>query len=290
MCFAASYLVAFGIDAARGLLRYRIRPVWIWLWCAVGLIAHTSYLVMRAKDGLENRGVPLSNWYHWCLIAAWAVAFVYLFLSLQRASSSIGLFLMPIVLGLIFVASLFPREQFFSTRQAAQVWGTVHGIGLLLGTVCVLIGFATGIMYLLQERRLKKKLPTTGRIKLPSLEWLGHANERMLYWSAGLLGGGVLAGVVLNLVRGVEQTSVPWLDTTVLVSGFMLIWLVATSVFSVAYKPVRVGRKVAYLTVANFVILAMTLTIVLSSQHANDPAADTRTTTALENRVAEASR
>lgn len=281
MCFAASYGVALIVELIRASGRWNLRPLWSWIWMLAGLLAHTSYLVLQAKAGMDERGAPLSNWYHWCLIGAWALALVALLISFSRSKSAVQLFLLPLVLGLIGLARAFPKNELFTANDAARVWGILHGIGLLLGTVSVLVGFATGIMYLLQSRRLKKKLPPSKGLRLPSLEWLGRANERSLLYSAFFLTIGLLAGIVLNLVKqGATQTGLAWSDPTVGISAVLFGWLVLVTIFSLFYKPARLGRKVAYLTLANFVILALTLGMVLfgPSEHADSADVDATVT------------
>ena len=159
----------------------------------------------------------------------------------------------------------FPRE------QARHLWGQLHGLALLCGTVVVLLGFVAGIMYLVQSYRLKHKLPPRAGFQLPSLEWLQRINKFALYVSSGLLAVGLLSGIVLNVLKTAGQSgAVPWTDPVVISSGVLLVWLLASSIFEFAYRPAREGRKVAYLTLASFVFLAAVLGFVLfgSSQHA----------------------
>ena len=52
-------------------------------------------------------------------------------------------------------------------------------------------------------------------------------------------------------------------------SGVLLVWLIAATVFEWTYKPAQQGRKVAYLTVVSFVMLAMVMGLLVmgSTQH-----------------------
>ena len=99
---------------------------------------------------------------------------VYLYLTWYHPKISIGLFLLPLVLAL-FGLSQFADQQPFPQSHAGQIWGTIHGIFLLLGVVAVSIGFVAGVMYLIQSYRLKHKLPATQR---PATAQLGMARAR----------------------------------------------------------------------------------------------------------------
>ena len=107
--------------------------------------------------------------------------------------------------------------------QALSYWGIVHGIMLMLGTVVAALGFAAGIMYLLQSYRLKRKLPPRPGFRLPTLEWLQKFNRRSLLLSTFLLGLGLLAGLAVNLIRqSGRDGTVSWTDPVVISSGVLV--------------------------------------------------------------------
>ena len=137
----------------------------------------------------------------------------------------------------------------------------------MLGTAAVVLGFATGLMYLLQSYRLKHKRPPGRVFRLPSLEWLQRFNRESLVLSTALLAICLLSGVVLNLIGA---GTVKWSDPVVLTSGILFLWLVAVTLFEAFYKPARQGQKIAYLTLANFVFMALALYFVLFGSHASD--------------------
>jgi hypothetical protein len=67
----------------------------------------------------------------------------------------------------------------------------------------------------------------------------------------------------------IKIDEVPWTDPVIWSTAVMFGWLLAAAIFSAVYRPARSGRKVAYLTVASFVFLALSLfaRLLLPSEH-----------------------
>ena len=277
-CFVASYGVTLAAEVSRLFFRARIRLVAIVAFAAAGLLAHSLFLVnlARSEASLGGQVTPLSSWFDWCLIGSWLVAAVYIVLLLRRTENSVGLFLLPLVLGLIGVSWFVRDEPHFPRDEALGIWRSVHGFAQLFGTVAVSLGFAAGLMYLSQSYRLKHKLPPRPGFRLPSLEWLQRCNRWMLLVSTGLFVVGLIAGIVMN--AGQYGGRVAWTGPVVLSSSVLCAWLVVASMFEAFYKPARQGRKVAYLTLASFIFLAMTLGFVLLGDHASRRPKPTPTT------------
>jgi ABC-type uncharacterized transport system permease subunit len=132
------------------------------------------------------------------------------------------------------------------------------------------MGFATGLMYLEQARRLKHKTPPGRGLRLPSLEWLHVANGRSMVVSVLMLGIGVLSGVILNSIRGAQHSErLPWNDPTVLSTLIMFVWMLLFVVAGWFYRPSREGHKVVYLTLVSFLflIIALAVGLFLRTEH-----------------------
>jgi ABC-type transport system involved in cytochrome c biogenesis permease subunit len=197
------------------------------------------------------------------------LALSYLVLVFFHPRNSIGIFSLPLVLGLVAVAwSPLASPEPFPEVEGTRIWRWVHGGSLLVGTVAVMIGFAAGLMYLLAAYRLRHKLPPRQGLELPSLEWLGRVSERAIVFSVIFLLGGFGTGLVLSrLAHG----AIWWTDPVVWSSTILSAWMIAVAVFNFTYKPARQGRKVAYLTLGTFLFLAMTLGALLAGhQHGTD--------------------
>jgi ABC-type uncharacterized transport system permease subunit len=265
-CFAFSYLLTMILEVSRLFFQVVVRRAIILGMTALGLFAHTVYICLEIRSGLEIGAVPLADWHAWCVLAALVLAVIYFVLSIRRPQNNIGLFLLPLVLGLVVTAALVNNTSSFSQQEALSVWDIIHGISLLAATVTMALGCATGVMYLAQSYRLKKKLAPRRGLRLPSLEWLQRNNSRCLFIATILVGIGLVAGVVMN-ANDPEETAK---GGVVISSAILLCWLVTVLLFEYFYKPARQGRKIAYLTVASFVFLALVLGIVILGKHAAD--------------------
>ncbi len=262
-CFAASYLVAFGLELTRLLFQSGIRGAVMMVFAGAGFAAQTMFLAHR---WFTERDFLVSE-FDWYLLAAWVLAGVYLYLVAYHPRNPIGLFTLPLVLVLVAVAQFWASHQRFPTQAGfSRYVATTHGVFLLLGTVAAAIGFMSGVMYLIQSWRLKhKKLPPREGFKLPSLEWLQKTNGRAISLSGIMLIGGFLSGVLLSKIKYGE---VWWSDPVVLSSSALAAWMLAAATFNLVYKPARQGKKVAYLTLATFVLVVVTLTaLVLDPRH-----------------------
>ena len=267
ICFAASYAVALALEISRLLFRSGVRGAVMLGFAGAGLVAHTAFLYYRA---VHESGAPLSSEKDWYLVAAWVLVVVYLYMAIVHPKVPFGLFLLPLALGLIGTATFLAPSVPLAREPASKIWGAIHGISVVLAAVSVLVGFVAGLIYLGQVRRLKHKRSPSGGLRLPSLEWLQWANSRAIIASVLMLGLGVLSGMVLNLINlHSEARRLPWSDPVILSTWLMFFWLLAAVVTSAVYRPARAGRKVAYLTVASFVFLAIMLAVglLMDSRH-----------------------
>jgi ABC-type uncharacterized transport system permease subunit len=269
ICFAGSYTVALLLEISRLWFRSGVRGAVMIGFAAAGLVAHTAFLY---HDAVNRPQSPLSSQRDWFLLAAWVLVVIYLYLMAYHPRHAFGLFLLPLVLALIAVAKFVASPEPYPQGPASDVWGAVHGIAILMTTVVVFVGFVTGLMYLVQNRRLKQKKPPTRGLSLPSLEWLQRANSRALVISLLLLAVGVVSGIVLTSLSGVKP--IPWTDPVILSTLCMFAWLLIAVLINALYRPAHAGRKVAYLTLVNFVFLVTALAVGLSFDTAHGGSRD----------------
>lgn len=258
VCFAASYLVALVCEASRPLFRSGVRGATLLAFAAAGFVAHTLFLGWRAAT---EPAVPLSSAFDWYLLAAWVLAGGYVWLMLANPRTQVGLFLLPVVLGLIGAAELSSRAP-FPQSPATQVWGAVHGSFNLAASVAVAGGAVAGLMWLIQAARLAGKRAPAQGLRLPSLELLAATVSRAAHVAAWTAAAGFFSGLVLNAVnrrRGLLET-VPWDDPVVLRMGALVAWLVVAAGLGRALVTRPDGaRRAAWLSLVSFVVLTASI-------------------------------
>jgi len=268
--FATCAIVVLGLEVSRLFFRMPVRLVVMLGIAAVGFIAQTLYLWQR---------LPLVTWHDWFLGSAWVLVAAYLGLAVSRPTTMVGVFLLPIVIALMLVAGVVPRDANFPREQ---LWGFAHGMMLLLGTVTVSFGFVAGLMYLVQSWRLKHHVSPQAGLKLPSLEWLQAVNKQSLIFSSLFIALGLIAGIILNTIKARQHVgALPWTDSVVVSSAILLVWLLIATAFEWLYKPAQQGRKVAYLTVASFLFLALVVALLVVGGSKHGRTADRRSAVGL---------
>lgn len=262
-CFFSSYLVVLVLEVLRLLGRFPGRGLMVIVMTGIGLFTHVAYLLLRASEGSGGDAGLLANWSDWSLLLALGLAICFLVLYLRRPDTIVSFFFLPAVLALIGLSIALRGLAPFSRSEAVEVWRSIHGLAMAIGSGAVLIGFLAGVMYLTQSRRLKHKRAGSS-LRLPTLESLGRLNRRCLIISTTAVAVGLIAGVVMNLNRG----QVVWNDGGVLFSVLLLVWLIAATSIEFFYEPASHGRKAVYLTLASlgFLVLAM-IAVLTSSSH-----------------------
>jgi ABC-type transport system involved in cytochrome c biogenesis permease subunit len=257
VCFAASYGVALLLELIHLFQPRRVHRLLGTIFGAAGLLAHTLYL---ARVFFLNPETPLlSSPYGSLLFLAWIFAIFYLYGSLHHRRVVWGVFVLPLVLAFIGLAALFQPESgemsAASWWRGEQFWSTLHGVLLLLAAVGICVGFLASVMYLIQARRLRAKVPPRQGMQLLSLERLEEMNRRAITLAFPLLTAGLLIGMAQMVQHAGEVQN--WLDPKVL--GTAGLWLVFALLLYLRLGAHLRGRSMALLTIVAFVLLVFTL-------------------------------
>jgi ABC-type transport system involved in cytochrome c biogenesis permease subunit len=258
-CFGSAYAAALLLEVLH-LLWPRVVPRFLGLvFGAAGLVTQTIFL--GHAFFIAEQGPRLSSQLGSTLFLAWILAIFYLYGSIHYRRRSWAVFVLPLVLVLLGLAWLFPlgRGEAAETDwfQGKQAWGLVHAGLLLLAAVGVCVGCVASIMYLVQARRLRDKVPPQQGLRLLSLERLEEMNRRAITLAFPLLTAGLLIGVFQVAPR---LTAAPvWTDLRVL--GAAVLWVVFVLLLYLRYAAHLRGRRVAFLTILACALLLFTLVV-----------------------------
>jgi len=259
LCFAGTYGLALLCELARLVVRSPLRWYLTVGLTALGWLVHTFFLANLALQ--DSIILPVTTAFESGMVLAWIVALIGLYLMLHLPRQvAVGIFVLPLVLGLVIVASFAPRESSWLEEGMIAFWGTVHGIFLLGGAVCTCLAFAAGLMYLAQMRRLKLKRPARFGFALPSLEQTERVNRGAITLAFPLLTFGLLIGLVLSVkvrsLAGETGFNLTWTDPKVVSALGM--WVVFAVLLHARFRPAMRGRSVMVLTIVAFAFLVFT--------------------------------
>jgi hypothetical protein len=271
VCFLASYLVAFLLELGRLLGRSSISRLVMLGFGIAGLIAHTLYLINRSQQ--THLPPLLASTHDWMLVLAWVLVLFYVFVTMAQKELAVGVFALPVVLALVGIASMVNQDPYvaeISAARAHRAWAMFHTASLVFGMSAGAAGFVSGIMYLIQHRRLKAHHGEKTGLKMPSLARLVQVNRWSIMLTFLFLTLGFASGVILQAVAD-NTSAVRFGDPTVI--GSLLVWLsLATALVWLLAGQASAGRQVAWLTLAGCGILLITivgLLVVTGSIHAH---------------------
>ncbi len=244
ICFLASYGLAFACELSQLKRRYALTRIVSLLLAVAGLVAHTFYLLRRSNQ--SDLPPLLSSAHDWLLVVAWLAVLVYLFVTMADGELATGLVMWPVILILV-ITSRFVTDSPSHRLDYHRGWKMLHASMLGLGTTFVLLGFVSSLLYLWQHRRLKKRLMTTGAVKLPNLELIERLNRWAILTAVPFQAFGIATGFGLSIFAKGGELPMTWTDPVViggaitgLLMGALFVWLLTQK-----RSP---GRQVALLT------------------------------------------
>jgi ABC-type transport system involved in cytochrome c biogenesis permease subunit len=253
-CFAASYLSALVLELLQTFWPRGVQILLATLFGAAGLLAHTLYLIAQRLSLVSQPGT--------LLYLSWVLAVFYLCGSIHYRRLAWGVFVLPVVLGLIGLAVVpdlqgtgYSINSLAAQEEVDSSWLMVH-VGLfVLAAIGICVAFVASVMYLVQADRLRTKAVPGQGLRLPNLERLERMNRLGINLAFPLLTIGVVIGMALLVhARGRLQS---WTDPRILSS--VLLWLVFAIVFYLRYGFHLRGRRAAILTIVAFGLLVVSL-------------------------------
>ncbi|HSH69916.1 MAG TPA: c-type cytochrome biogenesis protein CcsB, partial [Deferrisomatales bacterium] len=126
----------------------------------------------------------------------WCVVGMYLVLQLRYQLPSLGAFASPLALVFVLAAISLPGHIEPLPAALQTYWLPVHVTLLFIGDGAFSLAAVAGVMYLLQERQLKRKKLGALFHRLPNIDVLDELNYRCLTIGFPLLTMGIISGAI----------------------------------------------------------------------------------------------
>jgi len=202
---------------------------------------------------MENHHPPITNLHEALSFFSFVIVLAFLISYARYRLDSLSVFIFPLVFILTLAANLISSPQAPRPEILRSLWFYIHIPTTFLGYAAFFVAFSAGIMYLIQERELKRKKPQAFYYRLPSLEICDDLGYRALSVGFPLLTVGIVAGA-LWANRALTQ---PWgWDPKIIWS--LITWFIYAVLIHYRLSAGLRGRRAAMMSIVGFVIVLFT--------------------------------
>jgi ABC-type uncharacterized transport system permease subunit len=212
-----------------------------------GFTCQSAFLYVRG----QNIGrCPLTNFFEVFVFLSWAMVLFYLLIGPTYRLSLLGVFTSPLVFLLQFAALTVPGlDRPATAHPPVNTWMELHAAVSIVAYGAFALAGISAVMYLTQERQLKKHHLRSIFFHLPPMHDLAVANRRLILTGFLLLTVGILAGFAVGSVAS-HAGKIAWSVGVWLLYGFIL-----AAEFWHRISP----RRGALLSVAALIVVLCTL-------------------------------
>ena len=220
-------------------------------------LAHTFVIGMQT---MEVRHVPFANPSRAISTFVWLLALSYLYLETTTEERSMGVFIMPMLMGLQTIPVLSPGVENVDPVLDSP-WFWVHVSSLLFAYASFGLAGVLGLTYMVQFKEIKKKHLGYFYTRLPSLQTLDVMNSRAVAIGWLFLTVGVVVGAIWTAQARVAAPNDPNLQLMALNDPKIFVAVLTWAVYSFAVLARRTmgwtGRRAAWLSAVGFAIVLL---------------------------------
>jgi ABC-type uncharacterized transport system permease subunit len=158
---------------------------------AAGLVLH---MVAIVENGRAAGAAFPAGFLNSVSLCAFLIALLFLFVYWRYRIESLGVFVFPLVFAMTTAAALSAPVTHWSSGSDRDTWLAVHIVLVLLGYAALLVTAFAALLYLLQERQLKRKKSVRLLERLPPLGTLDALISGSLGFGFILITLGVVTG------------------------------------------------------------------------------------------------
>lgn len=158
----------------------------------IGFLVSTLFFMAEAVN--HSAVLPVYQFSQAMSFFAWSLAFVYIALFAKIQNEPFGLVLTPFLFLLSIVSCLYFYEDVKPATVELNIYFALHIVSVFFAYACLTISFSASLLYVIQQRALKRKKAGTFYHKLPSLEALEKLIFEPMLWGTGLLAMAIVIG------------------------------------------------------------------------------------------------
>jgi cytochrome c-type biogenesis protein CcsB len=218
-----------------------------------GAVVHGAEIALRS---ISLGHIAVAHYDEGLSFLAWTLIVIYLLLHRRYGLTALGVVTAPLGFLLTLVATLVSSGATELPPSLRSAWLPVHVTLAFLGNAVFALAFATSLIYLFEDNRLKAKRPSQLRRLFPSLEKLDDLNYRLLAWGFPLLSLGIVTGAIWAHFAWGQFWSWEAREIWSLITWALYAFLLHGR--SVGWR----GRRAATLTILGFAVLLMSFVSV----------------------------
>ena len=233
-----------------------------WSILLVGALFHGAALVMRTAGAGH---LPADTIQESLCLFAWVFVVTYLILQIWLQLRILGSFVSPLAVVFMLSSSLLPSQIMLKSEFIKSGWVIVHVASIFLANALFTLAFSVGVMYLLQERHIKKKNFGFLYERLPSLERLDSIAHYCIMSGFPLMTAGLITGFAYAAI--VWHSPWNW-DPKEILS--LVTWIIYAVLVHERLAVGWRGRRAAWLSILGFSAIILTFvgaSLLLSSHH-----------------------
>jgi HemX protein len=212
---------------------------------AGGFVLQTVFLYLR---GHAVGRCPITNTFEILVFLSWSIALSYLVVGTTYRISLLGVFTAPLVFALQLAALLLPSAPPAVRRAPTDVWLELHASTSLVAYGVLALACVAGVMFLVQEKQLKMRVPGSLFHLLPPITTLAEAMRRLLWFGVVLLSIGIVAGFFIGTPIGRVKSG-----------ASVLVWLAYAGLLFLWTRNLLHSHRVAQCCVGAFAFALVTL-------------------------------
>ena len=184
-CVATVFYLVFFATQNKKLRKYAR-----FILLAAGIL-HTLTIIGRY---LATGHTPLTTHHDTVSFFSWSITWAFLSFRWRYEVKNFGTFVSIVIMALMVITALSSNHINELPPALQSKWLPIHASIAILANGFLAMGFCSGVMYLLQEREIKKKRFGLFYTRLPSLEALDNLNHHCLSIGFPLLTLGIITG------------------------------------------------------------------------------------------------